>query len=410
MNKFRAGKAHYKAGISFPVLTGKTTDLLVTEDEGIHKKAKKIGIEDKVYSLSDANAFIEAKLPKSLKIDNLSPIIEPEWCYNININDSFFDSLRNDYIGFNNWFKNKCQSEHRQCFVVKEQDKLEGICIYKTEDSEESVKYGMKGFVVKLCTFKLTIKGRKLGELLLKNIFSTCYNANVDWIYVTAFENNYICQFFESFGFEKYKLTKKDTGELIFRKRLNPNQSDLINTPLDYHIKFGPRYFETSQNSFLVPIKTSYHEMLFPELERQPLLFANFYPYSNAIKKAYISNSNTTLVNVGDILFFYRTHKDQSIQACGIVEELRRSSNPEEVLALAGKRTLYELKDISEMCKNRECLVILFRQAENLVKPIYLSDLTKIQLIKGVPQSISKLTDEAKKYILSEGTKLKLIV
>lgn len=78
-------------------------NILVTDDKGIHKKAKKIGIEDKVYDLSDSLNFVNGQLPKTLKT-NEHPIIKTEKCYNIDVNETFFDSLRCDYKNFNNWF------------------------------------------------------------------------------------------------------------------------------------------------------------------------------------------------------------------------------------------------------------------------------------------------------------------
>lgn len=386
-------------------LCANVVSILVTNDEGIHKKARKIKKEENVYYLSEAIDFLNERLPKDLDVKSSIPIIEKEKCFNIELKDKIFDSLRNDYKGFDNWFKTKCQEGHRDCLVVKEQNIMEGLCIYKTEDKEEATNYGMEGFVLKICTFKMTVKGNKLGELLLQHLFKYCYDSKVDWIYVTSYEKNYICHFFENFGFERYTKTKDDTGELVFRKRMFPCGEDLFLSPLEYNIKYGPRFFKTTSQAFLVPVIPSYYEDLFPEFEKSPTLFRYQNSYSNAIRKAYICKSNTKLVEIGDILFFYRSHDDKAIQTCGIVENLRRSSSVEEIVSIVGKRTVFQVKELEERCKKGENLIILFRQTDSLARPVSLTELVAKKLVKGVPQTISRLNEDAKNYLLEFRTR-----
>lgn len=386
-------------------LCANAVSILVTNDEGIHKKAKKIGKEDLVYYLADALDFINNQLPKKLKVDISHPIIKSEKCYNIDINDSFFDSLRADYNGikFNNWFKEKCQNGHRDCLVINDNNKLVGLCIYKFE----APCYEMAGTILKICTFKLAVSGNKKGELLLHKLFDYSYSSNVDWIYVTAYEKNYICQFFENFGFERYSKVKEDTGELIFRKRMKPNIKDYESfSPLEFDIKFGPRYFNDKQDAFLVPIIASYHDMLFPDSIKQDSLFPEFNyanSFSNAIRKAYLCKSNSTLIKEGSILFFYKSHDVGTIETCGIVERIERLQNTDEIVSVTGRRTVYRRGEIEKMCADKkDVLVLLFRQAESFLNEIKLSDLQKEKLVNCVPQSITKLTEEAKKWILQQ--------
>ncbi|MBQ9206786.1 MAG: hypothetical protein IJ158_08755 [Treponema sp.] len=386
-------------------LCANAVSILVTNDEGIHKKAKKIGKEDFVYYLADALDFINSQLPHNLKVDVSHPVIKSEKCYNIDINDTFFDSLRTDYDGekFNNWFKEKCQNGHRDCLVIQDNNKLVGLCIYKFEEP----CYEMSGTVLKICTFNLSVSGNKQGELLLRKLFDYSYSSNVDWIYVTAYEKNYICQFFENFGFEKYSKLKDDTGEFIFRKRMKPRTSDYtILSPLEFDIKFGPRYFNDEQDAFLVPVISSYHNMLFPESIKENLLFPQLDymdSFSNAMRKAYLCKSNSTLVREGSILFFYKSHDMGTIETCGIVERVERLQNPDEIISVTGKRTVYQREEIKTMCSyGKNILVLLFRQAESFPKEIKFSDLQKQNLVSGIPQSITKLTEEAKKWILQQ--------
>lgn len=105
----------------------------------------------------------------------------------------------------------------------------------------------------------------------------------------------------------------------------------------------------------------------------------------------------------GDILFFYQSHSEKTIQVCGIVEKLSRSKKVEEILTITGKRTVYNQAEIKKMRKTqKEKLVILFRQAKNLKQKIKFDDLLEQSLVKGVPQTITKLSQEAKLRILQQ--------
>lgn len=378
--------------------------ILVTNDEGIHRKAKKIGKEDVVYYLAEVLDFINNQLPKNLKV-NVHPVIKSEKCYNLNVQDAFFDSLRADYRGseFDNWFKEKCQNGHRDCLVIQDDNRLVGLCIYKFEKP----CYEMTGNVLKICTFKLSVSGNKRGELLLRKLFDYSYASDVDWMYVTAYEKNYICQFFENFGFERYRKVKEDTGEFIFRKRMKPQPED-ANTlsPLEYDIKFGPRYFYGGQDAFLVPVISSYHDMLFPDAIKENSLFPQLDysdSVSNAMRKAYLCKSNSNLVSPGAILFFYKSHGQGTVETCGIVERTARLRNPDAIVSITGRRTVYRKNEIEEMCKGgKDILVLLFRQVENFPKEIRFVDLQRQKLVSGVPQSITKLSKEAREWILQQ--------
>ena len=77
---------------------------LVTEDKGIHKKAVRLGLNSSVLTIAEAEKHLtnlyKKYQPHHLTIENI-PIHE------LDHTSKFFDSLRNDYPGFNNWYKKK---------------------------------------------------------------------------------------------------------------------------------------------------------------------------------------------------------------------------------------------------------------------------------------------------------------
>jgi hypothetical protein len=81
---------------------------LVTEDLGIHKKAKALGLAEDVYSIQTAEDWLRRLYEKtSIQLPN----IEDVFLYTLtpHLNSEFFDSLRERYSTFNSWFRNKAR-------------------------------------------------------------------------------------------------------------------------------------------------------------------------------------------------------------------------------------------------------------------------------------------------------------
>ena len=89
-------------------------DILITEDRRMRNKAVALGISDRVFSI---NAFIEkasSENPALLSYKALS--VKKEYIGNIDVNNVFFDSLRESYDGFNHWFAKKSDEEAYICY------------------------------------------------------------------------------------------------------------------------------------------------------------------------------------------------------------------------------------------------------------------------------------------------------
>ena len=92
---------------------GDAVDYFVTEDKGIHKKAKRVGLQSRVLYLRDAisllqDFFDETPLPP--------PSVKTKKVYALDEKDPIFGSLRKDYSpGFDPWFQ-KCKREHSEAY------------------------------------------------------------------------------------------------------------------------------------------------------------------------------------------------------------------------------------------------------------------------------------------------------
>lgn len=379
-------------------LKGDAVDFLVTEDKGIHKKARRVGIDSRVFFLKDAIALLKDLFDKA---PPPPPSVKKVYVYELNTTDTIFNSLRSDYRPeFDEWLT-RCKRNHREAYIIPRQNgsNLSGVCIFKSEDC---LPTGEKGRTLKLCTFKISDleHGNRFGELLFKALFDYADNNGYDFVYFTAFpKQDQLIAFSESFGFKTSK-TQNHRGEFVVYKKLSYTDND-INTlsPLNFHIIFGPRRVLFQGNStFVVPIKPIYHQLLFPELEKQMPLFNECRPCGNSIKKAYLCHSRIKNIKPGDNILIYRSEDIRGITAIGAVEDTLKSSNPDEIARHVGSRTVYSYDDIVDFCQ-KPTLAIRFRYVKNMNQPVQFKDLQQQGVLKGAPQSIMKLSQEGALWI-----------
>jgi ribosomal protein S18 acetylase RimI-like enzyme len=146
-------------------------DFLVTEDQGIHGRARRATppLADRVLTVVDAVAWLRASFEPTKVV---LPFVEEVPAHSLDQADDIFDSLRQGYPDFDKWWRNKCVREHRPCWAATIDNELAGLVVRKEEShAEAKTKYpGPK--ILKVCTFKVKPKyrGEKLGELLLKQV------------------------------------------------------------------------------------------------------------------------------------------------------------------------------------------------------------------------------------------------
>jgi rRNA-processing protein FCF1 len=93
------------------------SDFLVTEDQGLHERAQKHApdLANRVLFIADAAQLLTTTYePRAVPIRHVADVS----AHTIPITDSFFDSLREGYPEFNDWWKTKCVAERRPCWVV----------------------------------------------------------------------------------------------------------------------------------------------------------------------------------------------------------------------------------------------------------------------------------------------------
>jgi len=379
-------------------VTQDAVDFLVTEDVGIHRKAKKLGISDRVATIPTAISIIHGlfdTVPPEL------PAVQATKAHLLNKEDPIFESLRADYGSeFDGWLV-KCKREHRDTWIVMgNQSDYAAIMIVNQEQDPKYRNHGMSGKILKLCTFKVSEKynEQKYGELLLKTIFEYSRRNQYEWLFLEVFpKQEHLIGYLEDFGFEKTG-GKSDKGEFVLSKPMVVDESDRTTMEaLPFHVRYGPYEAKISNNlCFAIPIKPAYHRLLFPELEKGQIdLFAGRTPFGNSIRKAYLCHAQSRQICPGAYLLFYRSHDKQAVMVTGVAEKTLVSDNPDTISRFVGKRTVYGFEEITEFCGKREVLVILFRKSRELEPPIGVDELTENRVLARAPQSIVSIQEGA---------------
>ncbi|WP_282129115.1 GNAT family N-acetyltransferase [Roseobacter litoralis] len=386
-------------------------DFLVTEDQGLHDRAQKHSADlgNRVLFIADASQLLATTYePRDVPIRHVVDVS----AHTISLADRFFDSLRDGYPEFNDWWKTKCVGERRPCWVVYDDDELAGLIVRKDETGADTDATQKVGKILKICTFKVSPekRGVKLGELLLKMVLWYAQKNAYDLAYLTAYpDQDALIALLEFYGFRKTG-TKGEAGELILerafsRERLEPEPGvsiydmDRMNYP---RFILGP-----DVRGFVIPIKEGYHDVLFPDLRnaRQPDMFqdlgigASPKRPGNTIRKVYICQSPSNLSDAGSVLFFYKGKSNdspsQAFTAVGILEEVSHATSTKDLVQLTGGRSVYSEAELVAFgaTPGNPYKVINYLLVDYIDPPISLAVLEDLGILTSHPQAISELKD-----------------
>lgn len=378
---------------------------LVTEDRGIHAKARVKDLNDRVYTIQTAEDWLRRlHEPRQVVLPNIQDA--PLHSLTPLLTSSFFDSLREGYDGFDDWFRRKAR-ENRMAWVYRdESDTLAAICVYTPQADEAINDIGehLPGQALKLCTFKVgeTVRGRKIGELFLKAAFRYATENACEhlFIHANAVRHDYLIRLLQEFGFEE-RGEYADDLVLVKPHPLVAPDSALL-PPLDYTRRFFPHFRrDAAVQKFLIPIQPHFHETLFPDYHAlQPRLFGSAGNVGNAIKLAYLCHAQTNAIKAGDVVLFYRTGDEKAVTSVGVVDRFDVLDDAARIASLVSRRTVYGIEQIDEMAK-RPTKVILFRLVEHFPYPVSYDRLQRERVVSGPIQSIRKVSDESFSRVLA---------
>lgn len=391
-------------------------DFLVTQDRGLHDRARRYSAElsSRVLFVADAVQLLRTTYEP---VEPLVRYVEEVSAHTIPLGDEIFDSLREDYKDFDRWWREKCVREHRRCWVV-EDDGIAGLIVRKDEKPPNTDATSRAEKILKICTFKVRPekRGVKLGELLLKKVFWFAQINRYDLVYLTTFPSQVaLIDLLEYYGF-RLTATKAD-GELIYEKpfsrdKLLPEDdvpafdSDRLNYP---RFITGPDI-----RAFGVPIKEAYHDTLFPDLKDQSQsdLFDTMglggRPRSpgNTIRKVYLCRAQSKLGPPGSLLFFYKglsaSPPSQAMTAIGVFEGYSVARSTRDLMQMTGGRSVYSESQLVEWNAGAKPVkVINYLLGGYIEPPIALSTLLDQGIFSGhPPQSIFEIRTRSLERLL----------
>ena len=158
-------------------------DILIIVDRKMRIKARKLGIEDKLFTI---NAFITKAVlenPNLIEYKYLSVFGK------IDVKNTFFDTFSEAYPGFERWLSKNVMKEAYICYNDRKQ--ILRFLYLKTEDENENYNGIRPKFSpmkrLKVGTFKVEASGFRLGERFIKIIFDNAIERCLNEIYVTLF-------------------------------------------------------------------------------------------------------------------------------------------------------------------------------------------------------------------------------
>ena len=259
------------------------------------------------------------------------PVISQRKFGEVSLDDPFFDSLKEGYAEFSDWFARKRDETAYVSYDAR--GWLQGFLYLKKErgpimdvqpplDVADCLKIG---------TFKVIAHGTKLGERFVKIITDAVLSNDLSVAYLTIFpEHEPLIRILERFGFTK--RGKKDTGNGIEDVYVKDLKQITGNPQKDY-----PLVDCRNNKKWLMAIKPDYHTNLFPDsiLRTESPLMLDDIPPTNSIYKVYVGGYyGFSDVSAGDSIIIYRTsdnrgpawHRAVATSLCSVVEVRAASS------------------------------------------------------------------------------------
>lgn len=384
-------------------------DALITEDKKIHKKAEMLAIKDKVFTIDSFLEKIYEEHPDLVdyKVLNVQKIQFGK----IDLSDPFFQTLKDDYTGFEKWFLRKFDDE-AYITINSNNGKLLSFLYLKVEDETENYSDIQPVFSpkkrLKVGTFKVISNGFRLGERFLKIIFDNALKNKVQEIYVTIFdkrdEQKRLISLMEKWGFSYWG---KKGEENVYVRDFTPAfmESDINKTY---------PYISRNKDIFIVPIYPEYHTELLPDSilnTESPDNFVEDSPHRNGISKVYISRALEPHPQIGDVLEFYRTggFYKSVVTTIGVVSGIKESfSNEEEFVKYCLRGSVFperKLRDMWNYNSHRKPFVVNFLYVYSFPQRINMEKLINLGIFNGIndaPRGFRKITKEPFNRILKE--------
>lgn len=286
----------------------------------------------------------------------------------INLSDSFFDSLKASYAEFDDWFGRKAVEGATAYVQYDPANNIVGFLYLKIEvgalDDIEPIRPNKRR--LKVGTFKVNPHGTRFGERFVKKIMDKAIVENVDEAYVTVFdEHDNLIVLLERYGFINVGTKTTSNGiEQVLVKNMRAFNDDVI---LDY-----PLIQSNNRRKFALAIYPEYHTKLFPDsiLRNESYNLIEDVSHTNSIHKIYICfMRDVNLLREGDIIAIYRTsdnlgpaHYRSVITSICVVEDVKTKrdfNNINEFIQYANTYSIFDRDDLTRWFNQQRNLTVI---------------------------------------------------
>ena len=327
------------------------------------------------------------------------------------VSDTFFDTLRADYPGFDEWLRRKATES---AYVARrEHGGIDGFLYLKLEDGAVTDVEPALGPArrLKVGTLKVNPHGTRLGERLIKKVFDHATEQNVDEIYVTVFpKHTKLIELFTRYGFTKVG-TKTGPGgiEDVMVRALRALSGDVTR---DYPL------INMSGRKFLLSLYPQWHTRLLPDskLHTESPDIVKDVSHTNSIHKVYLAGmKGIEQLRRGDLLLIYRTgdgkgpaHYRAVATSICTVEEVRdigSFANVDELLEYCAPYSVFTEQELRGFWTNRKYpTLIRFTYNAALKKRLTRADLIDHNVIDANAYAgFATLTDAGFKVVVERG-------
>lgn len=329
----------------------------------------------------------------------------------IDLSDIFFNTLKEDYPGFEAWFEKKSK-DGSKAYVQYTNSSLQAFLYLKNESGQELadiIPTRPACRRMKVGTFKVDAHNTKLGERFVKKIMDAALYMEADEIYVTIFpKHEGLIRILQRYGFHE---EGRKGEELVLVKNMKTLTGDILK---DY-----PLLTTTGKRKFLLSIHPEYHTKMFPDSilkneEGVKYDLIKDVAHTNSIHKIYVTSMDgVAQLESGDLIAIYRTKDDAGparyrsvITSICQIEEVKTNTDfatVEDFLAYANYYSIFD-SNVLEQWYGKKNITIL-KMTYNVALTKRVTNGYMVDELKIAPKywGFFQLTDEQFEAILKKG-------
>ncbi len=342
----------------------------------------------------------------------------------IDLDDSFFDSLKADYPGTENstefctWFNQKAALDTKA--LVYENESGIGAFIYIKKENEVIQLVDAPDLPaserLKLGTIKISDlhRGQRIGEGAIGLALWNWQRSKINEIYVTVFpKHESLINLLDRFGF--VVVGTNPNGEKVYIKS---RRSILYDDPYVSFPFVKPNFREVG---YLI-VEDVYHDTMFPFSELQNVTQKSVeLSVANGLSKIYVSSAAQIDYNTGDPVLIYRKYngsgkkmyKSCLTSFCMIVSSIqvkkrgRALISFEDLMTKIGNKSVFDQNELRTKYDNNDNMIVYellyyaFFGAGNNINCAWLKD-NKLWSKDGGYPTHTKLTPDEFRLILKE--------